>query len=203
MDQPPPLTPQEIAAMQVAQHADLGQPQQVKVFGILHVIFAGFGLLSSAWGLLLIAIGNPFMLFLPKTPQMEAQAKVQEAMQAKMMPMTVISTVLTVTVGLIMLRAGILLLKKRRGGLYWSNLYSYVSLAAKAVNLVLAFIYTVPAMKEMTNTMAGGGPTLPGVEWIMIGSMLLGIVIAAAYPIAALVLLNRPNVKQWFSTRPE
>jgi hypothetical protein len=48
-EQPPPLTPQEIAVLQAAQYAGLGQPQTVMVFGIMHVVFAGFGLLGGAW----------------------------------------------------------------------------------------------------------------------------------------------------------
>lgn len=47
----PPLTPQDIAVMQVAHYAQLGQPQTVKVFGIMRVIFAGFGLLGAVWSI--------------------------------------------------------------------------------------------------------------------------------------------------------
>lgn len=68
--------------------------------------------------------------------------------------MTVISTNLTVIVAVIMLRAGILLLKKRRSGLLWSNRYAWASLAAKVMNIALAFIYTIPAVKEMTSCQA-------------------------------------------------
>lgn len=170
--------------MQVAQYAELGQPQTVKVFGIMHLIFAGLGLLSSLWAVFVIVVGNPFINLMPKTPEMAAQAKAQAAMQQDMMPLTIISTIMTVVIGLIMLKAGILLLKKRRSGLRWSNRYAWTSLAAKGVNIALAFIYTVPAMKEMT-AMPGATSALPPgqMEMIMIGSMLIGILISAAYPI--------------------
>lgn len=203
MEQPPPLSPQEIAAMQTAQYSDLGQPQTVKVFGIMHVIFAAFGLLSSVWAVFVIAVGNPFLKLMPKTPEMAAQAKAQAAMEADMMPMTAISTVITVIVGLLMLKAGIMLLKKRRSGLLWSNRYAWTSLAAKVVNIGLAFVYTVPAMKEMASTMPGGAAMPGGMEWIMIGSMLFGIIIMSAYPILTLILLNRPKTKEWFAAQPD
>lgn len=201
--QPPSLTPQDIATMQTAQYADLGQPQTVKVFGIMHVIFAGFGLLSSLWAVFIIVVGNPFINLMPKTPEMAAQAKAQAALQHDMMPMTVISTILSVAVGLIMLRAGVLLLKKRRSGLPWSNRYACASLASKVVNIVLAFVYTMPAMKEMMASSMPKGTSLPGgMEWIVIGSTLLTILAMSAYPVISLVLLNRPKTKEWFAAQP-
>ncbi|MFM2198596.1 MAG: hypothetical protein RLZZ505_2028 [Verrucomicrobiota bacterium] len=203
MEQPPPLSPQDIAALQTAQYAETGQPQMVKVFGIMHVIFAAFGLLSSLWAIFVIVAGNPFLNMMPKTPEMAAQAKAQAAMEANMMPMTLISTFITVIVGLLMLKAGIMLLKKRRGALSWSNRYAWTSLAAKLANIGLAFIYTVPAMKEMVSSMPGGTAMPGGMEWIMIGSMIFGIVIMSAYPILALILLNRPKIKQWFAAQPD
>lgn len=202
-EQPPPLTPQDIAAMQAAQYADLGQPQTVKVFGIMHVIFAALGLLMCVWTVFDMVVGNPFESMFPQAPQMEAQAKAQAAMEESMMPMTVVSTVLTVIVAAMMLKAGILLLKRRRSGLAWSNRYAWASLASKVVNIALTFIYTVPAMKQMAAATAGGVMPAGQMEMIMIGTMLVTFAVMAAYPILALVLLNRPNTKAWFANRPE
>ena len=203
IEQPPSLTPQDIAAMQTAQHADLGQPQTVKVFGIMHVIFAAYGLLMTVWTVYVLAVGNPFENFFPKTPQMEAQAKAQAAWQESMMPMTVISTVLTVIVTAIMLKAGILLLKKRGSGLRWSNRYAWSSLASKVVHIVLTFIYTVPAMKQMAAVTAGGVMPAGQMEMIMVGTMLVTFVVMSSYPIITLILLNRPKTKEWFANRPD
>jgi hypothetical protein len=201
--QPPSLTPQDIAAMQAAQYADLGQPQTVKVFGIMHVIFAVYGLLMSAWTVFVLAVGNPFENMFPQTPQMEAQAKAQAAMEEGMMPMTVISTVLTLIVAAIMLKAGILLLKKRGSGLGWSNRYAWASLASKVVNIVMTFIYTVPAMKQMAAVTAGGVMPVGQMEMIMIGTMLVTFVLMSSYTILTLILLNRPKTKEWFANRPD
>ena len=59
--------------MQTAQYADLGQPQTVKVFGIMHLILAGFGLLSSLWAVFVTVAGNPFINLMPKTPDTKAK----------------------------------------------------------------------------------------------------------------------------------
>jgi len=202
MEQPPPLTPQEMTARQTAEYANVGQPQTVKIFGIMHVIFAGFGFLSLIWTVILLTAGNPVFLFMPKTPEIAAQIKAQEAMQGQMMSVTVVSGLLTLVIGSIMLVAGIQLLKKRKAGLKWSNRYAWTSLAGKAVNIVLAFAFTMPAMKS---SLASGGGSLPvgAPEAIMIGSIVFGIVITCLYPILALVLLNRPKTKEWFAAQPE
>ncbi len=189
--------------MQTAQYSDLAQPQTVKIFGIMHVILASLGLLMTVWTVFVLAVGNPFENMFPQTPQMAAQAKAQAAMQEDIMPITVISTILTVIVAAIMLRAGILLLKKRGSGLLWSNRYAWSSLATKAVNIVLAIIYTVPAIKKMAPTMAGGLIPVGQLEMIMIVTALLSIVVMCAYPILTLILLNRRNTKEWFANRPD
>lgn len=200
--QPPSLTPQDIAAMQAVQYADLGQPQTVKVFGIMHVIFAGYGLLVAVWTVFVLAVGNPLENMFPKAPQMEAQAKAQAAMEQGMMPITMISTILTVIVAAIMLKAGFLLLKKRGSGLRWSNRYAWSSLASMVVNIVLTFIYTVPAMKQMAAVTAGGVMPMGQMETIMIGTMVVTFVVMSSYPILTLILLNRPKTKEWFANRP-
>ena len=134
---------------------------------------------------------------------MEAQAKAQAAMQEDMIPMTVISTILTVIVAAIMLKAGILLLKKRGSGLLWSNRYAWSSLASKVVNIVLTFIYTVPAMKQMASVTAAGVMPVGQMEMIMIGSMLAVFAVMSSYPILTLILLNRQKTKDWFANRPD
>lgn len=200
--QPPPLTPKEIAARQTVQYANTGQPQTVKVFGILHLIFAGFGLLGLVWAVMLLTVGNPVFLLMPKTPEMAAQVKAQETMQEQMMSATVVSSLLTLIIAIVMIIAGIKLLKKRRDGLKWSNRYAWTSLAAKAVNVVIAFGFTMPVVKGSISS-AGGATPFGSPETIMIFSMVLGIVISCIYPILTLALLNRPTTKEWFAAQPE
>ena len=70
------------------------------------------------------------------------------------------------------------------------------------MNLALAFIYVVPATKEMVAFLPRGVASIPGLEWIMIGSMLFGLVMTAVYPILTLVLLNSAKTKEWFAHQP-
>lgn len=202
--QPPPLTPQEIAAAQGGAYHQLGQPQSVKILGIFHLILAAYGLATTAIGIYVAFVGNPFLAMMPKTPEMTAQAQIQADMQEKVMPATIIGLVMALIITVLILVAGIKLLKKRRDGLKWSNRYAWTSLAGKAVSLVLAFIYTIPMMKEMTTAMSGGAGAMPGAfSTMMIVTTVLGVVVMCAYPILSLILLNRPATKEWFAAQPE
>ncbi len=61
-----------------------GTPSAVSVFGVLHIVFACLGVLTSVWGLIVAFVGNPFLSLQPAGPQMQAQI----AMQSKMNSMT-------------------------------------------------------------------------------------------------------------------
>jgi len=201
-NQPPPLSPQEISAMQTAQYAETGKPQAVTIFGIMHIIFAAFGFLSSIWAAFIAFAGNPFLNFGPKNPAMEAQAKAQAEMQEQMLPGTLISTAVTLVIAALMLTAGIQLLKKRRSGLVWNNRYAWTSIVGKAITIALIFIYTVPAMEEMMSGMGGKTPMPGGFGSMMAMGMVIWIVTTAIYPILALFFLNRRPVKEWFAAQP-
>ncbi len=104
----------------------LGEPPAVKVFGILHLVFAAFGLIGAGWGLFVALVGNPFLKFSP-AGQMDAQV----AMQTKISPMTITSGILSLLVAIPMIIAGIQLLQKRRNGLKWSNTNEVVRSSAR------------------------------------------------------------------------
>ncbi len=178
----------------------LGDPPAVKVFGILHLVFAGLGLLGAVWGLFIAVVGNPFLKFSPAGPEMDAQL----ALQAKINPMTITSGILSLLVAVPMIIAGIQLLQKRKSALKWSNTYAWSSLGAKLINLVLAVTIMVPAMQEMTQGILAKSPAPAAVSGIMSGFMAVGaiggVVVSAVYPILTLFLLNRPATKAWFAS---
>jgi hypothetical protein len=203
MEQPPPLSPQEIEHMQGVQYAAIGQPQTVKVFGILHVILGAYGVLTLIIAAAAMAGFNPFLALVPKTPGAAAQMEQQAAMQAKMMPLTIIGSIIAVATTFLILKAGILMLKRRRNGLMWSNRYAWMSLVGKVFGVIVAILYTYPMLKE-TMAATPGASGMPGtMEAVMIGSMVGGMVIPFVYPILTLALLNRPAIRTWFANQPE
>ncbi len=203
MEQPDPLTPQEIAAMQAAQYGETGQPQTVKVFGILHVLLGAYGVFGLVIGIIAMAGMNPFLAFMPKTPEAVAQMEQQAAMQKEMLPATIIGTILSLATTFLIIKAGILLLKRRRSGLKWSNRYAWVSLVGKVFGVVVMILYTYPIMQKTMASTSGSAAMPAAMESVMIGSLVVGALIPFLYPVLTLVLLNRPATKEWFASRPE
>jgi hypothetical protein len=177
------------------------EPPVVKIFGVLHLVFAGLGLLGGAWSLLLVVVGNPFLKLFPQTGPMAKSIEAQLAMQDRVMPATLTTGILSLLVAVPMIIAGILLLKRRRNGLKWSNRYACLSLAAKCVSLVLTVVIVVPAMREMMQAAKGGvrTPGLPDdiMSIFMVAGAVIGVIASCVYPLLSLVLLNRPRVKEW------
>ncbi|MEO5711915.1 MAG: hypothetical protein ABIT37_00355 [Luteolibacter sp.] len=179
-------------------------PPVVKVMGILHLVFAGFGILGAVWGLFIAIVGNPFLKLMPSSPQLTAQLEAQMAMQEKIKPMTLTSSTLSLLVAIPMIIAGIKMLRNHKDGLKWSNIYAGSSLTAKAVNMILAVTILIPAMREMTDGITGGSH-MPGAAKTMMGGFMAGgaiggALIACAYPLLTLILLNRAAPKAWFAS---
>jgi len=185
----------------------LGEPAAVKVFGVLHLVFAGLGIISAVWGLFIAVIGNPFLKLTAANPEMSRHLDAQLAMQAKINPMSITAAILSMIVAIPMIIAGIQLLKRRKNALMSSNTYAWSSLGAKLINLVLTVTILVPAMQEMTRGITGGAPMPAGFPGIMSGFMagaaIGGVLVSSIYPILTLVLLNPAAVKAWFASVPK
>jgi hypothetical protein len=199
MEQPPPLTPQEISEFAGSEYAQLGQPQTVKVLGIMHLIFGAYGVFAIVWSWFIIIAGNPFLKLAGNSPEMQMQAK----LQADMSLYTLMSAVLLVGVTALIIPAGIMLLKGRKNGLKWSNAYAWTSIGTKILNMIVTLFYVMPLTHEImgqATTSAGAG--MAGMKMIMTGSMIVGLLLPLIYPVLTLILLNRPNVKTWFANQP-
>ncbi len=201
MEQPPPLSQEEINQLASQQYAQLGEPQPVKVLGIFHVIFGAIGALGSLWTIYVIVMGNPFLKMAGDNPGVDFQRKLEESTKVY----TVIGTAFSVLVTALILTAGIQLLKKRKTALKWSNAYAWSSIGTKVLNLILSFIIVVPMTQKMMSEISGGAaaPPIPGFGGIMYASMFGGFLFSIIYPVITLILLNRPNVKQWFANQPD
>ena len=172
------------------------------VFGVMHVVFAVIGFFSAAWALFILLAGNPFMEMAGSGPEVQAQL----LMETKLRPVTIASCGITVLIGIVMITAGIKLLKGRRDGLAWSNKYAYLSLVAKVANLAVAIMVVIPATREMMGDVMKGAPGMSAsttrmMDAFMIAGVLGEILVTAVYPVLTLVLLNRKGLRDWFATR--
>lgn len=180
-------------------------PPEVKVFGILHLVFAGIGILGAIWSLFVAITGNPFLKATARGQVVSPEVKAQLAMHARTAPMTVVLAILSLVVAGVMITAGIQLLKRQQDGLTWSNRYAYLSIGVKIVNLVLVIWILIPALQALQHGI-GERQNLPEsfsgtVSALMIGGAIGGVVVSFAYPVLTLVLLNRKRTKAWFETR--
>lgn len=196
------LPPQPPPGLPVNPHLPIGVPRIVTVFGVMHIVFAVIGLLSAVWALVTALAGNPFMKSMGTGPEVQAQL----AMEEKVRTVTMASSGLSILIGIVMIIAGIKLLKGRRDGLAWSNKYAYLSLLGKAANLMIAFMVVIPASREMMGDIMKGAGSLPKsatvmMEVFMIGGVVGQILVMAVYPILALILLNRKGLREWFAAR--
>lgn len=205
MDEPSPYQPPLPQGPPLIPRLNVAPPA-VKVFGILHLVFAGIGGLGALWALFIAVAGNPFLKIAEFSGQVGGEMGPQIAMQAKISPMSITSSVFSLLVAVPMIVAGILLLKERRNALKWSNAYVWSSLGTKLVNLVLTVTILVPAMQEMmsdiTKSTPMPGPASDVMSLVMAGSAIGGVLISCIYPILTLVILNRPATKEWFAGRP-
>ncbi len=199
--QPPPLTPEEVASLSATEYVHLGQPQTVQVFGIMHVIFGGFGVLMVAWNSVLLIFGNPLVKLMGHSPQL----KIQTSLESEMRPYTLLGLLIMILLTTLILIAGVLLLKKRKNALKWSNYYAWSSIATKLINLVISIVVILPMTKKIMSTVA---PPSPGTAFVAMGSMMIVSVvvvfaISLIYPVLSLILLNRPFVKTWLANQPK
>ena len=109
-----------------------------------------------------------------------------------------------VFIAVVIIIAGVSLLKAKRNSVKKSNLYAFVSIGLKALMLVIVIAVVIPATNEYYDALAAAGAEQPGVEMglqkvLGSASQALTPVISMLYPILALILLNRKPVREWLA----
>lgn len=180
------------------------EPKRIQVFGVLHVVFGGLGLLNIVLGLVIMPLQTMMLSKQVRTSPSEDQrmiAEMQLKIYEKIGELNWINSLMGAVVAALILAAGITLLKRRKIGLKLSNTYAWVSIGAKVVGVVIFFLVVKPmiteAMEEIIPEGSKEGETVLMVfNIIMAVAGVLGPVLAAIYPIITLVMLNKPMVRQ-------
>lgn len=180
-------------------HAAL-KPTVLTVFGILHLVLAGIGVLMVFFTLL----GSVFSSALSQLPGDEFAAL--QAVQAETLWVTLLGAGFAAILSGLLTVAGIKLLRGRRDALRWSNTYAGTSIATKMVTLVLTILVVLPATQRMMEAMEQVGDEA-GQETMLNFTSTLTTALAVAtpllyciYPLVTLVLLNRQRIKGWLAT---
>ncbi len=164
-------------------------PVSVTVFGVLHLVFGVLGVCGAIFGVAGLVIEN---MNLPDQP---ANAV------AEVMNKSVVFTTLTrlnigfsflITVLLIV--AGISLLKKKKLGRKLSNVYGIYGVVMPLITIFLFVVVFRSDLLPLTQKIENGPELAVGVItfWASIGGAVFGMI----YPILVLIFLNRRVVKE-------
>jgi hypothetical protein len=176
-------------------------PQQVKVLGILHLVFAGIGTVG-------VAIGVMMLLFKEAMFHMQENAGELQAQQAQFSRAVMEATnvvnwygyVANLLLAALLLVAGIGLLKRKLGGLRWSMIYAWTSIVTKVGNLLLFSLLVIPKLDKLFAGLDLSSPMLkmmgPMMRTTTIASGVLTPILTCIYPILVLILVNRDSVKK-------
>jgi len=159
-------------------------PAAIKVFGILNLVFAAFGLFGSCFGLL------------PLFMDMNTANPVFDMMEENQFyrSYTIFSLGLGFVMVLILAGGGIGLLQNRTWGRSLSMVYAISAIVAGLVGMVITYLYLVQPLMEKAAEMAPG-PEKAGMQGGAIGGMFGGC-FGLIYPIVLLVFMTRPRIAQ-------
>jgi hypothetical protein len=180
------------------------EPKRLKVFGVMHLVFGGLGFLMVALNL----VGLLLKGVIEKATSAQGQPGEMVEFQKRINESTAVASwvgvVLGARVAVLILMAGLALVRRKKNSLKASNLYAWVSIGAKVVSLVLFVVIVAPAingaMDDLTREVPADVKTMmSAVKVGTIASGFVGPVIMAIYPMLALILLNKPLVKDFLS----
>ena len=166
------------------------RPTSVTVFGILNIVFAGFGIVGIVFAAMLFTVvgsnsNNPVVQIIQDNPGFATWMK--------------ISVVLGFIVSLALLAAGIGLLKLQPWARTISIIYGIYSLIMVPVGTVVNYIYvTRPMIEQAQGTQ---GPAAAGAIGGAIGGMIGGC-FGLIYPVLLLIFMFRSNVVAAFRPPP-
>lgn len=182
-------------------------PGQIKVFGILHLVFAGLGLVMQLFSVLMRGVNENLYAAQEKMGGQQAmQARLSRQMGQSMESITWFQFGIAVILSTLLILGGIGLLKSRASGLKWSITYAWTAIALRVLTVVVCLVVVLPkmnaAMEGMVHGMGGSGgkveeTTLAVVKGSMMVGLVLGPLFYCIYPVLVLLLLSRKKVGPW------
>ena len=189
----PQQNPEQLHQQQHPQHPYQGQPLRSaapKVFGILHIIYAAIGIVGALIGLGAGALMNS------ARDQAGVDKEQLDSLLAGMddyLRYSYIDAGVKVVFGVILLIAGIKLLKYQKSGLKLTNLWGVTRILWMIAYTALSY----PALKQFQESLTALNPEAMKIQSSMnTVSMIIGIAVISIYPIVSMILLNRASVKK-------
>jgi Ca2+/H+ antiporter len=110
----------------------------------------------------------------------------------------------SIILAVMLIIAGIGLLKKRESGRVMSIRYAWASIGTKVITLVMILTFMMPATTRYNEAMfssigSGMGSTMNVVTQI---SQLVGLAMTLIYPIVVLIMMRKEKVKTFLAAQP-
>lgn len=212
MDRLSPYLPPSLGGAEHPSGPPVMEPAAVKPFAIIHLVFAGIGFLWGLYAVVSPLFARMMLGALAKNIPAEQRASFERTMdmQASVAWIGVLSGVFMLALAVMLLVAGVKLLRRRSDGLAWSNAYAWTSIATKLISAALAAIFILPMQREMMRiqfeSMPGSPSSRPAFPGQAFGTFagalsLVFILLACTYPILSLCFLNKPAVKAWLGAK--
>ncbi len=186
------------------------EPASIKVFGIMHLVIAAYGVLTGLFSLVstLFFQGMSQSLMsgsIPGGPSGGAQEKAMLEYMNELKPFTYGSLAFSLCLTVMLIIAGIGLLKSRDLGRVMSIRYAWASIVTKVIGVAYTIAFVMPATKRMTDTLYQG---LPGAMGNTMGSVmqyspLFSILVTFTYPVVVLFMMNHDKVRQYLAGRQD
>lgn len=178
----------------------LVEPSAIRVFGILHLVLAGIGLLFGVLSLFTNQMNSMFIN--SRSPGYEAQLRYTEEVEW----VSILTGVFIMMLAGLLTVAGIKLVRSQPDGVAWSHRYAWTSIATKLISLVITVAVLLPAMHRMIGGLMPPPSGMPPasaaafsnmMQTVMSVSVVAGPILSCIYPGLALFFLSRPQVKEW------
>ena len=170
-----------------------------KVFGIIHIVYACLGMIGAAFGVLGMVAMKAMAPHLGD--EVEGLDGFFEAYE-KMAVYTYIDSGLKVILGLVLLIAGIGLLKKKRWAQKLSVTWSVVRIVVGIGMTVFSYGVTLQFQQDIADFTQTNGDQVDqlGLQSSMQGvSSVMGVFVLSIYPVVSLILLSKKSVKDSLS----
>jgi hypothetical protein len=184
------------------------EPAAIRTFGVMHLVIAGLGILQTLYSVFSIVFMDQFAGMMTggaptRRTGMPDPSQVMMEMMDKLKWYTYLSMGVGVILIVMLIIAGIGLLKGRENGRVMSLRYAWTSIVTKVMALIYTIVVVVPLSKQMMTGASAGGP--PGMEEVMNIVMplaqIFGVLVTFTYPVIVLIVMNGRRVKDYLSAR--
>ncbi|MFW2385350.1 MAG: hypothetical protein ACN4GG_05950 [Akkermansiaceae bacterium] len=173
------------------------QPSSVpKVFGIIHLVYAGLGMIGGLMGL-----ANPALAKFTTGPILEIAKKsgksteAYESAVAETARYAMINGVVQIALAILLLIAGLNLIKYQLKGAKLSKIWALARIPLAIVFSFLSMDATKRMMTTQNELIGTGNPSMDNMmETMGTVGIVFGILMVSVYPILTLIFLSRAKV---------